>query len=117
MKASSAGIAYKEEEERSLSVGDGDRDGDVSEYELPEGLQREVVPKHVAVIMDGNVRWARQRRLPSGAGHEAGVRSLRQLVEMCCRWGVKVLTVFAFSYDNWVRPQVRILLFLSSIVF
>lgn len=57
--------------------------------------------------MDGNVRWARQRGLPSSAGHEAGVRSLRELVELCCRWGVEVLTVFAFSYDNWVRPQVK----------
>ncbi|KAH9626714.1 hypothetical protein KSS87_017413 [Heliosperma pusillum] len=75
------------------------------EEELPEGLQREAMPRHVAVIMDGNVRWARQRGLPGGAGHEAGVRSLRKLVELCCRWGIKVLTVFAFSYDNWVRPK------------
>ena len=76
------------------------------EVELPNGLQRETMPRHVAVIMDGNVRWARQRGLPGGAGHEAGVRSLRQMVELCRKWGVKVLTVFAFSYDNWVRPQV-----------
>ncbi|XP_074303062.1 dehydrodolichyl diphosphate synthase 2-like [Silene latifolia] len=78
------------------------------EEELPEGLQRDAMPRHVAVIMDGNVRWARQRGLPGGAGHEAGVRSLRKLVELCCRWGIKVLTVFAFSYDNWVRPKVEV---------
>uniref|UniRef100_A0A803LXC3 Alkyl transferase n=1 Tax=Chenopodium quinoa TaxID=63459 RepID=A0A803LXC3_CHEQI len=76
------------------------------EEELPPGLRHEAMPRHVAVIMDGNVRWARQRGLPSGAGHEAGVRSLRRMVELCGKWGVKVLTVFAFSYDNWVRPQV-----------
>lgn len=74
---------------------------------LPAGLRGDLMPRHVAVIMDGNVRWARQRGLPSGAGHEAGVRSLRQLVELCGRWGIRVLTVFAFSYDNWIRPKVR----------
>ncbi|XP_021715517.1 LOW QUALITY PROTEIN: dehydrodolichyl diphosphate synthase 2-like [Chenopodium quinoa] len=78
------------------------------EEELPPGLRHEAMPRHVAVIMDGNVRWARQRGLPSGAGHEAGVRSLRRMVELCGKWGVKVLTVFAFSYDNWVRPQVEV---------
>ncbi|KAH9701678.1 dehydrodolichyl diphosphate synthase 2 [Citrus sinensis] len=73
------------------------------------------MPRHVAVIMDGNVRWARQRGLPSSAGHEAGVRSLRELVELCCRWGVKVLTVFAFSYDNWVEVEFLMKLFEKSI--
>lgn len=82
---------------------------------LPPGLRREAMPLHVAVIMDGNVRWAKQRGLPGGAGHEAGVRSLRQMVELCLKWGIKVLTVFAFSYDNWVRPQVSY--FLSSLLF
>ncbi|KAL9238695.1 hypothetical protein vseg_013084 [Gypsophila vaccaria] len=80
----------------------------VEEEELPGGLRREAMPRHVAVIMDGNVRWARQRGLPGGAGHEAGVRSLRRLVEMCCKWGIKVLTNFVFSYDNWVRPKVEV---------
>lgn len=73
---------------------------------LPAGLQRELMPRHVAVIMDGNVRWERRRGLPAGSGHEAGARSLRELVELCWKWGIRVLTVFAFSYDNWVRPQV-----------
>lgn len=66
------------------------------------------MPLHVAVIMDGNVRWAQQRGLPGSAGHEAGVRSLREMVELCGKWGIKVLTVFAFSYDNWVRPRVEV---------
>lgn len=78
------------------------------EEELPTGLQREAMPLHVAVIMDGNVRWAQQRGLPGGAGHEAGVRSLRGMVDLCGKWGIKVLTVFAFSYDNWVRPRVEV---------
>ena len=86
---------------------------------LPEGLRREVMPRHVAVIMDGNARWARQRGfLEASAGHEAGGRSLRELVELCCEWGIGVLTVFAFSYDNWTRPKVSSLLslFLSLIL-
>ncbi|KAI4306614.1 hypothetical protein L6164_029875 [Bauhinia variegata] len=72
---------------------------------VPPGLQLERMPKHVAVIMDGNGRWAKQRGLPPSAGHEAGVRSLRRLIEICCSWGIKVLTVFAFSTDNCVRPK------------
>ena len=85
---------------------------------LPEGLRREVMPRHVAVIMDGNARWARQRGFSAAsAGHEAGGRSLRELVESCCEWGIRVLTVFSFSYDNWTRPKVSSLLslFLSLI--
>lgn len=74
---------------------------------LPEGLLRELMPTHVAVIMDGNRRWARMRGLPIGSGYEAGVRTLRRLVELCCKWGIKVLTVFAFSSNNWFRPKVE----------
>lgn len=74
---------------------------------LPEELRDDLMPKHVAVIMDGNARWARQRGLSASAGHEAGARSLRELVELCGHWGIRVVTVFAFSYDNWIRPKVR----------
>ncbi|KAE8680431.1 hypothetical protein F3Y22_tig00111388pilonHSYRG00030 [Hibiscus syriacus] len=63
------------------------------------------MPKHVAVIMDGNGRWARQRKLPTSAGHEAGVKSLWEMVELCGQWGIQVLTVFAFSSENWIRPK------------
>ncbi|XP_034687791.1 dehydrodolichyl diphosphate synthase 2 [Vitis riparia] len=73
--------------------------------EFPDGLLRELMPEHVAVIMDGNVRWAQKRGLPAASGHQAGVRSLRELVELCCKWGIKVLSVFAFSYDNWSRSE------------
>ncbi|XP_073157330.1 cis-prenyltransferase 4, chloroplastic-like [Henckelia pumila] len=74
---------------------------------LPPGLREESMPSHVAVIMDGNRRWARMRGLPSGSGYEAGARALRRLVELCCKWGIRVLTVFAFSSDNWVRPKME----------
>ncbi|KAJ8452689.1 hypothetical protein Cgig2_005025 [Carnegiea gigantea] len=81
---------------------------DVGAAVAEEELRRELMPRHVAVIMDGNVRWARQRGLPGSAGHEAGVQSLRNLVELCGKWGVQVLPVFAFSYDNWARPKVEV---------
>lgn len=73
---------------------------------MPTGLWRELMPNHVAVIMDGNGRWAQMRGLPVGAGYEAGVRAFRGLVELCCKWGIRVLTVFAFSADNLFRPKV-----------
>ncbi len=62
------------------------------------------VPKHVAVIMDGNGRWARSRGMPRHAGHRAGVKSVRETVETAARSGVSYLTVFAFSSENWRRP-------------
>ena len=76
-------------------------------------------PRHVAVVMDGNGRWATARGLPRGAGHQAGVQATRQLVENCARRGIEFLTVFAFSSENWSRPgaEVSLLmdLFLRSI--
>lgn len=80
--------------------------GRVEDQTLPLGLQPETLPRHVALIMDGNRRWARMRDLPVGSGYEAGVRSLRNIVELCCKWGIQVLSVFAFSSENWVRPKV-----------
>jgi len=63
-----------------------------------------IVPEHIAVIMDGNGRWARKRALPRHAGHKAGVKSVRASVEHAARLGVKHLTLFAFSSENWSRP-------------
>lgn len=63
------------------------------------------VPRHVAVIMDGNGRWARQRGLPRVAGHRRGVQSVRAVVKTCGELGVKWLTLFAFSSENWRRPE------------
>jgi undecaprenyl diphosphate synthase len=63
------------------------------------------VPAHIAVIMDGNGRWANARKLPRMVGHERGVAALRNVVEACMRQGVRYLTVFAFSSENWRRPE------------
>ncbi len=62
------------------------------------------VPRHVAIIMDGNGRWARKRFLPRVAGHKRGVETLREVVKACIERGVEFLTVFAFSSENWRRP-------------
>lgn len=62
-------------------------------------------PRHIAVIMDGNGRWAAARALPRPAGHRMGVRAVKQIVEGCARRGVEVLTLFAFSSENWKRPR------------
>ncbi len=63
------------------------------------------IPRHVAIIMDGNGRWAQSRQLARHAGHQAGVHSVRRAVEQCIRRQVEVLTLFAFSSENWRRPQ------------
>lgn len=66
------------------------------------------VPEHLAIVMDGNGRWARKRHLPRIAGHRRGVEALRQCLQACARRGVRVLTVFAFSSENWQRPQAEV---------
>ena len=77
-----------------------------------EALAREVqfdrLPQHVAVIMDGNGRWAAQRHLPRVEGHRAGIESVRDVVESSARIGIKVLTLYAFSVENWKRPASEI---------
>ncbi|HEY8266781.1 MAG TPA: polyprenyl diphosphate synthase [Steroidobacteraceae bacterium] len=77
------------------------------------------MPRHVAVIMDGNGRWAEQRSLPRAAGHRAGTQAVRLIIEECVRHGVGALTLFAFSSENWQRPagEVGLLmqLFLESL--
>ncbi|WP_260292890.1 isoprenyl transferase [Sedimenticola hydrogenitrophicus] len=67
-----------------------------------DGVAR--IPRHVAIVMDGNGRWAQQRNLPRHAGHKAGVKSVRTSVEESVRHGIEVLTLFAFSSENWKRP-------------
>ena len=66
------------------------------------------VPRHVAIIMDGNNRWAKKRFLPGVAGHKAGVDAVRAVVEVCAEAGVEVLTLFAFSSENWQRPAAEV---------
>lgn len=67
--------------------------------------QTDAVPQHIAIILDGNGRWATERRLPRTAGHKKGVDAVRATVEGCARLGVRYLTLFAFSSENWRRPQ------------
>ena len=62
------------------------------------------IPAHIAIIMDGNGRWARARGLPRLAGHRAGVENLRRVIEACIEFGIPYLTVYAFSTENWARP-------------
>ena len=73
-----------------------------------DALARQVnfdrLPEHIAVIMDGNGRWAAQRHLPRVEGHRAGIESVREVVEGSARLGIKVLTLYAFSVENWKRP-------------
>ena len=66
------------------------------------------IPRHIAIIMDGNGRWAGERGLPRSAGHQAGMASVRETVEGCLQAGVEVLTIFAFSQENWQRPAAEI---------
>ncbi|WP_304639365.1 polyprenyl diphosphate synthase [Pseudomonas sp.] len=63
------------------------------------------MPRHVAIIMDGNNRWARKRLMPGVAGHRSGVEAVRAVIEVCAESGVEVLTLFAFSSENWSRPE------------
>ena len=62
------------------------------------------VPRHIAIIMDGNGRWAKQRFMPRVAGHKRGVETVRAMVKACIERGVEYLTLFAFSSENWRRP-------------
>ena len=71
-------------------------------------LDLDRMPRHVAVIMDGNGRWAKARGLPRVAGHEAGVESVRDVVETAARLRLDVLTLYAFSVENWKRPRTEV---------
>ncbi len=71
------------------------------------------LPEHVAIIMDGNGRWAKKRGLPRAAGHRAGMESLREAVELSLELGIRVLSVYAFSTENWKRPQQEVSLLMG----
>jgi undecaprenyl diphosphate synthase len=73
-------------------------------HELPVDLDKSRLPQHVAVIMDGNGRWAKRRGLPRIMGHQRGVDALKDLLRCCKDWGVPALTAYAFSTENWGRP-------------
>lgn len=73
--------------------------------ELLPGFDKSLLPKHVAIIMDGNGRWAKNRGLPRLAGHRAGAKAVREAIACCLELGVKVLTIYSFSSENWSRPK------------
>jgi undecaprenyl diphosphate synthase len=81
---------------------------DGTDRSLPMALDPAKIPAHIAIIMDGNGRWAKHRGLPRFAGHRAGVRMVRSVVEDCSRLGVQALTLYAFSAENWKRPRMEV---------
>jgi undecaprenyl diphosphate synthase len=78
------------------------------DYALARAIDPDRLPSHIAIIMDGNGRWAKRRRLPRAAGHRAGVPSVRSTVETCARLGLRALTLYAFSVENWKRPHTEV---------
>jgi undecaprenyl diphosphate synthase len=71
-------------------------------------FEMENIPTHIAIIMDGNGRWARMRNLPRLIGHKQGVKTVKKIVSSCSRLGVKYLTLYAFSTENWKRPKIEV---------
>ena len=78
------------------------------DWVLAEAIDPECLPAHIAIIMDGNGRWARKRSLPRAAGHKAGVEAVRATVETSASLGIKALTLYAFSTENWKRPRTEV---------
>ncbi len=78
------------------------------DWDLARLVDPHRLPSHIAIIMDGNGRWARQRSLPRVAGHKAGIEAVRASVETCARAGIKALTLYAFSVENWKRPRTEV---------
>jgi len=78
------------------------------DLKLARALDPERIPRHIAIIMDGNGRWAAARNLPRASGHKAGIPAVRAAVETCARLGVEVLTLYAFSVENWKRPRAEV---------
>ena len=71
-------------------------------------IDQNLIPEHIAIIMDGNGRWARSKTLPRIAGHKQGVKAVRNITEICGELGVKHLTLYTFSEENWNRPQMEV---------
>jgi len=75
---------------------------------LSDILDKQRIPEHIAIIMDGNGRWAKQQGKPRVFGHKQGVKSVREVTEACAEIGVKYLTLYAFSTENWNRPKYEV---------
>ncbi len=79
-----------------------------ADWKLVQAIDPARLPAHVAIIMDGNGRWAKRRNLPRVAGHRAGIEPVRSAVETCARLGIRALTLYAFSVENWKRPRTEV---------
>lgn len=79
-----------------------------ADYALASAIDPDRLPAHIAIIMDGNGRWAKRRNLPRVAGHKAGIDPVRITVETCARLGLRALTLYAFSVENWKRPRAEV---------
>jgi undecaprenyl diphosphate synthase len=79
-----------------------------ADLELARQIQPDRLPQHVAIIMDGNGRWAGKRRLPRVEGHRAGIQSVREVLETSARLGLRIITLYAFSVENWKRPAAEV---------
>jgi undecaprenyl diphosphate synthase len=79
-----------------------------TDWALAKQFDRRRLPAHIAIIMDGNGRWAKRRNLPRVAGHRAGAEAVRVTVETCAQMGIRVLTLYAFSVENWKRPRTEV---------
>src|SRR5712691_6747925 len=93
----------------ALAPGDAD-------WALASALDPARLPEHIAIIMDGNGRWAKKRSLPRIAGHNEGVESVRDTVEACGQLDIKYLTLYAFSTENWKRPEEEVSLLMRLLM-
>ena len=84
------------------------RSSDLEEERLLRALDADRLPQHIAIIMDGNGRWAQRRHLPRVAGHRVGTQAARTVIETCASLGINALTLYAFSMENWRRPKAEI---------
>ena len=74
------------------------------------------MPKHIAIIMDGNGRWAKEKHLPRTQGHQEGVKRVDELITAANRMGIKVLTLFTFSTENWSRPDSEVTMLMKTLI-
>ena len=83
---------------------------------LKDSINKDNLPKHLAIIMDGNGRWAKQKGYLRALGHESGTKSVREVVETCAKLGIENLTLYAFSTENWNRPKLEVKLLMNILI-
>jgi len=98
-------IRFVEEQLNRTSYIQNRKSGDAM---TSEKRQRPSIPRHIAIIMDGNGRWAQKRGLLRMAGHRAGVENMRRILTACVEHGIRYLTIYAFSTENWSRPSAEV---------